>query len=100
MQIVSKGDSLHEMSNPLSWKKYEKYFKMSPAENFTQSTKHFNISGRYICILYVFFLNFIASYFCMKGYVVITHWKTLLMSIHNIHFSAKIRKLSLENIVS
>ena len=34
------GDSLHEMSNPVFWEKYEKYFKMSYAENFTQSAKH------------------------------------------------------------
>ena len=27
MQIVSIGDNLHEMSNPVSWKKFEKYFK-------------------------------------------------------------------------
>ena len=36
MQIVSAGDYLHEMSNPVSWKKYEKYF-LSSAENVTQS---------------------------------------------------------------
>ena len=29
MQIVSIGDNLHEMSNPVSW---EKYFKMSSAD--------------------------------------------------------------------
>ena len=39
MQIVSIGDNLHEMSNPVSWEKYEKYFRLSPAENFTQSAK-------------------------------------------------------------
>ena len=33
MQIVSLRDNLHEMSNPVFW---EKYFKMSSAENFTQ----------------------------------------------------------------
>ena len=38
-QIVSIGDNLHEMSNPVSWEKYEKYFRMSPAENFTQCAK-------------------------------------------------------------
>ena len=36
MQIVSLGDNLHEMSYPVFW---EKYFKMSSAENFTQSAK-------------------------------------------------------------
>ena len=34
MQIVSIGDNLHEMSNPVFW---EKYFKMLSTENFTQS---------------------------------------------------------------
>ena len=39
MQIVSLGDNLHEMSNPVFWEKKEKYFKMSSAANFTQSAK-------------------------------------------------------------
>ena len=39
MQIVSWGDNLHEMSNPVFWEKQEKYFKMLSAENFTQSAK-------------------------------------------------------------
>ena len=39
MQIVPIGDNLHEMSNPVSREKKEKYFKMSCAENFTQSAK-------------------------------------------------------------
>ena len=35
MQIVSIGDNLQEMSNPVSWKNEKrKYFKMSSAENF------------------------------------------------------------------
>ena len=37
MQIVSIGDNLHEKPNPVSWEKFEKYFKMPSAENFTQS---------------------------------------------------------------
>ena len=37
MQIISLGDNLYEMSNPVCWEKLEKYFKMSSAENFTQS---------------------------------------------------------------
>ena len=37
LQIVSNGDNLHEMSNPVSWEKEEKYFKLTSAENFTQS---------------------------------------------------------------
>ena len=37
MQIVSTGDNLHEMSNPIFWKKKsEKYFRMLSAEIFTQ----------------------------------------------------------------
>ena len=32
MQSVSLGNSLHEMSNPIFWKKLEKYFKLSSAE--------------------------------------------------------------------
>ena len=46
MQIVSIGDNLHEMSNPVSLKKKKKKKKkkipkMSSAENFTQSAKCF-----------------------------------------------------------
>ena len=37
MQIVSLGDNLHEMSKPVFW---EKYFKMTSAESFTQRAKH------------------------------------------------------------
>ena len=42
MQIVSKGDNLHEMSKPILYflGKYELYFKMSLVENFTQRGKH------------------------------------------------------------
>ena len=36
MHIVSIGDDLHEMLNPVFW---EKYFKMSSAEIFIQSAK-------------------------------------------------------------
>ena len=36
MWIVSNGDNLHELSNPVFW---EKYFNMSSAENFTKSAK-------------------------------------------------------------
>ena len=39
MQIVSTGDNLHEMSNPVFLGKKEKHFKMSSAEIFTQSAK-------------------------------------------------------------
>ena len=35
MQIVSIGDNLHELSNPVFWEKKEKYFKMSAAEYVT-----------------------------------------------------------------
>ena len=40
MQIVSIGDNLHEMSKPVFWGKYGKYFKMSSTENSTQSAQH------------------------------------------------------------
>ena len=36
MQIVSIDDNLHKISNPVSWEKYQKYFKMSSGEHFTQ----------------------------------------------------------------
>ena len=52
MHIVSNGDNLHEMSNPVFWeticmkcqilfsgKNKKKYFNMSSAENFTQCAK-------------------------------------------------------------
>ena len=32
MLIVYIGNNLHEMSNPVSWEKYEKYFNLSSAE--------------------------------------------------------------------
>ena len=35
MQIVSNGDSLHEMSISIFQEKQEKYFKAPSAENFT-----------------------------------------------------------------
>ena len=37
MQIVSNGDNLHEMSNPVFLRK--KKIKMSSAENITQGAK-------------------------------------------------------------
>ena len=37
MQIVFIGDNLHEILNPFSEKNMKKYFKMSSAENFTQT---------------------------------------------------------------
>ena len=41
MQIVSTGDNLHEISNPVFWeKKRENFFGMLSAANFTQSAKH------------------------------------------------------------
>ena len=45
MQIVSTGDTLHEMSNPVFWEKQEKYFKMLSSEIFTQHAcyKEFSI---------------------------------------------------------
>ena len=50
MQIVFIGEDLQEMSEPVFWKKLEKYFNMSPAANFTQlSAKH------WFCILKYYF---------------------------------------------
>ena len=44
MQIVN---NLHEMSNPIF---YEKYFKMLPAEIFTQHAKYYNgLKGNATC---------------------------------------------------
>ena len=40
MQIVSIGDNLHEMSNPVFWENKKKYFQMSSAEKFIQNAKH------------------------------------------------------------
>ena len=39
MQIVSIGDSLHEISKTDFWEKYEEYFNMTSTENFTQCVK-------------------------------------------------------------
>ena len=42
MQIVSIGENSHEMSKPVPGKILNKmYFKMSPAENFTQSATRY-----------------------------------------------------------
>ena len=38
-KVFPNGENLHEMSNPVFWKKLEKYFKMSSAEIFTQRAK-------------------------------------------------------------
>ena len=45
MQTVSNGDNLHEMSNPIFWKKKKKYFKILSAWNFTQSAKHLGLTS-------------------------------------------------------
>ena len=37
--LTFHANSLHEMSNPVFSEKEEKYFKMSSAENFTQTAK-------------------------------------------------------------
>ena len=39
MQIVSIVDNLHEMPNPSFWKSKKYYFRISFAENFTQSVE-------------------------------------------------------------
>ena len=41
MQIVSNGDNLHEISKPVFRDKYEKYFKMSSVEFYTQVVDDF-----------------------------------------------------------
>ena len=40
MQMVSLGDSLHEMAKPVLWEKYLKCFKMLPSDIFTQHAEH------------------------------------------------------------
>ena len=45
MRIVSNGDNLYEMSEPVSWEKNtKKYVKMSSAEIFTQNAKREGLS--------------------------------------------------------
>ena len=39
MQIVSAGDNLHEISDPIFCENQKKYFKMSSAEIITQHAK-------------------------------------------------------------
>ena len=39
-EIFSLGDSLHDVSNPIFWKEFEKYFKTLFADSFTQYPKH------------------------------------------------------------
>ena len=39
MQTVSLGDNLHDMSKPIFWEKYKKYFQVLSAEIFTQHAK-------------------------------------------------------------
>ena len=40
MQFVPQGDNLHEMPKPVFQEKYEKHFKILPAEILTQHAKH------------------------------------------------------------
>ena len=40
MQIVSNGENLHEMSNPVFGEKRKKYFNISSADYFTWSAKY------------------------------------------------------------
>ena len=42
MQIVSTGDNLHEMLNPVYGENQKKYLKMLSTENFTQSAQCYN----------------------------------------------------------
>ena len=48
MQTVSNGDNWHEMSDPVFW---ENYFKMSSAENFTQSAKRYFLENPQILVI-------------------------------------------------
>ena len=51
---MSSGDNLHEMSQPIFWKKILKYFKKSSVEIFTQSAKGLQVlektQKKYECI--------------------------------------------------
>ena len=51
MEIVSKGDILREMTNPIFYNKIEKYFKMSSVESFTQhaNCKDIRVCSRNCC---------------------------------------------------
>ena len=39
MQIVSSGDNLHEISNPVFWEKLKNILSLSSAEKFTLSAQ-------------------------------------------------------------
>ena len=59
MQIVSTEDNLHEISNPVSWEKEEKYFKMSSTGNFSQSAKRqFDCIASLIILLTNYLITF------------------------------------------
>ena len=57
MQIVSNGDNLHEMSNPIFWKK-QKYFDVLSAENFTQSAR-LNRQSHFTTSIVRFYLGYL-----------------------------------------
>ena len=51
MQIVSIGDSLHEMLNTVFWENKQKIFRRLSAENFIKSAN----SKLYVSVLHRFF---------------------------------------------
>ena len=66
MQIVSIGDNLYDMSEPVFWKKIRKYFDiMSSAENVTQSAKH--LRKLVLCIT-MLLKSFVASEVLKAGH--------------------------------
>ena len=69
MQIVSIGDSLHEISKPVFLEISEKYFNMSSAENFTQSTKCYDVgsrvSKRIACSVFLILLELDTLFQCL-----------------------------------
>ena len=68
---------MHEMLNPVFWKKNrKKYFNMSSAENFTQSTKRYSECSKttcrefmnlYILLSFLMFFFFLTPAFAGEG---------------------------------
>ena len=66
MQIVSLGENLHEMSNPVLWKNKKSIINLSSAEN-AQKVVKVNI---YLFVIYVYFiLQKVALQFPLSGEV-------------------------------
>ena len=75
VQIVSSGDNLHEVPNPIFLGKIRKYFEMSSADIFTQHAKCAStwLNSSMICVLYVLIRTVSARYFTVVACVF--HWK-------------------------